>query len=799
MPIKLLLFSLGVLTVSFFPKLPPLYGLLVFYPLVFASWRWQLSRHLLALLMGITWGVYEGHSLLSMQITDELVGRDLVVTGRIQGLPEQDESRLRFNLRVTSAATATGQLIPAADFPAKLQLSWYQYQYQRSGSKSALPELVIGDEWQMRVRLKRPRGFVNPAGFDYQAWLLRQGIGATGYVLEHRANQRIIATETQFSFDGWINQQRYQLQQWILARSASSERGILIALLIGDSSQVDKNQWLRMQQTGTSHLIAISGLHVGFLAIFGFYIGLWFGKCIQLFWHRCPALMIAWSCAIVCASFYSALAGFNIPTVRTLIMLVVFYLACLWRRSINVVDIFCMALALVVVLDPLAALDMGFWLSFGAVALLLICFSGRLVPKNNIQPWSGFSIANLVMGFIRSQWVMFIGLLVPLSLLVSSVSLVAPIANAVAIPLITFLVVPLLLVSAAISQVFAGGSNFLLAAAGWLMEMLKVFLESLLALGGKWSSPVVAFSPALAIFIALCCCVLLLPKGLFPRALAWCGLFLAVVLGFFVAPPNQPDLKVNVLDVGQGTAVVVQVGKHVLVYDTGPKYTDNFDAGSGIVVPFLYAQGIDHIDQLVISHGDMDHAGGLTGLMEKISPSHLLAGQPEKISHMLKQKITAKNCHQIPEWRWQQVNFRFLQFPQFTRANANNRSCVLLISYADHHILLPGDIEASVERELIRAQQLPEKLQLLLAAHHGSRTSSGAGFVNQMQPEIVVYSAGYRSQHGHPHSQVRQRFQGVGSREINTASSGAVLFEWRKGKLQVVREYRHATRRYWFD
>jgi competence protein ComEC len=509
--------------------------------------------------------------------------------------------------------------------------------------------------------------------------------------------------------------------------------------------------------------------------------------------------MIAWWSAIVCASFYSALAGFNIPTVRTLIMLVVFYFACLWRRSINVANIFCVALALVVVLDPLAALDMGFWLSFGAVALLLMYFSGRLVPKQNVEPWSGYSAVNLIIGFVRSQWVMFIGLLVPLSLLVNSVSLVAPIANGVAIPLITFLVVPLLLISAAMRNLLGDTSDFLLSGAGWLMEILKIFLEGLLALGGSWSSPVVAFSPVLALLIALSCCVLLLPKGLFSRALGWCGLFLGAVLVFFINPPNQPDLTLAVLDVGQGSAIVVQVGKQTLVYDVGPKYTDSFDAGSGIVAPYLYSQGLHYIDRLVVSHGDMDHAGGLTGLLEKISADQLFAGELEKIPQKIPNRIEIQNCHQIPEWQWQAVHFQFLQFPRLARASANNHSCVLLISYGEHHILLPGDIETAVENQLIRDQQLPEKLHLLLAAHHGSRTSSGAGFVNKMQPEIVVYSAGYRSQHGHPHLQVRQRYQAVGSREINTAESGAILFEWDQNKLQRVREYRLFNRRYWFD
>jgi len=797
MPFALLLFSFGVIAVSFAPQLPPLSSLVLLFPLLVAYARWRRVGCLVAFSLGLVWGIFTGHSLVAMQLDDDLASKDLFVTGYIQGLPERDERRARFNLRVNSVVTAGDQVIPAEHFPAKLQLSWYLY--QRSGSAVELPSPAIGDKWQLRVRLKRPRGFVNPAGFDYHAWLLRQGIGATGYVVDHRDNQQLTDDENAFNLDDWINQQRYQLQQWIVTHSVSSERVILIALLIGDSSLVDKTQWARMQQTGTSHLIAISGLHVGFLAIFGFYLGLWLGKCVQLVWYRCPALTIAWCSAILCASFYSALAGFNIPTVRTLIMLVVFYLACLWRRSINIADIFCLALAMVVVLDPLAALDMGFWLSFGAVALLLMAFSGRLVAKHTASPWSGYTAANLLMGFIRSQWVMFIGLLVPLSLLVSSVSLVAPIANGIAIPLITFLVVPLLLISAATRNIFNDTSDFLLSGAGWLMEILKVFLDGLLAFGGAWSSPIVAFSPAIALLIALSCCVLLLPKGLFPRSLGCAGLLLASFLVFSIDPPNQPDLKLSVLDVGQGSAFVVQVGKRTLVYDVGPKYTDSFDAGSGIVAPYLYSRGINSVDKLVVSHGDMDHAGGLTGLLDKIAVDQLLAGESKKIPQEVAKKIDTKNCHQAPGWRWQSVHFRFLRFPRLTGSNANNHSCVLLISYAEQHILLPGDIETSVENQLLREQQLPEKLHLLLAAHHGSRTSSGVGFVNKMQPEVVVYSAAYRSQHGHPHPQVRQRYQAVGSREMNTAESGAIVFEWDRNQLQLVREYRQSNRRYWFD
>lgn len=804
MPIKLLLFALGVIAAGFSPYLPSLFFLLLLLPLALAGCYWYWPRYAFALCAGIAWAIYSGHELLAHQLPVEFEGRDLLVTGQVQGLPERDERRERFNLRITHMATVAGTAIDLDQLPHKLQLSWYQrpaYGPPKANS-AGHPPLVIGDTWQLRVRLKRPRGFVNPAGFDYQAWLLRQGIGATGYVVEHRDNQRLEHDAVPFSWDDWINRQRYELQQWVIDRSDSTERGILVALLIGDSALVEKNQWLRMQQTGTSHLIAISGLHVGFLALFGFYLGLLVGKCVQLIWHRCPALFMAWLMAIVCAAFYSALAGFNIPTVRTLIMLVLFYLACLARRSVRIVDIFCCALVLVVIIDPLAAFDMGFWLSFGAVALLLIYFSGRLVSKQTTEPWAAFTGKEMIVGFIRSQWVMFIGLLLPLSLLVNSISMVAPVANALAIPLITFLVVPLLLISAALRNTFSALSDFLLTQAARLMEILGQFLDGLLAFSGVWASPNVAFSPWVILLLALITLSMVLPRSLFPRYIAWLGLLLVATLMFFVVPPQQPALKIAVLDVGQGTAVVVQVGARTLVYDTGPKYTDSFDAGGAIVAPYLLAQGVRHVDRLVVSHGDMDHAGGVAGLLEKISVLELLMGESARSFPSSSPLVAAphqQDCHTAPDWHWQSVRFSFLAVAPVLRNNPNNHSCVLLITYAGQHILLPGDIETSVEQQLLAAGVVPEKLALLLAAHHGSRTSSGYLFVNHAQPAIVVYSAAYRSQHGHPHPHVRKRFQVVGSRELSTAESGALVFSWAPDSAVVVEEYRQVQRRYWFD
>ncbi|HTF98424.1 MAG TPA: DNA internalization-related competence protein ComEC/Rec2 [Cellvibrio sp.] len=796
MSVHFLLFSMGVIAVSFFSQLPPAIFLLVLAPLLFLSQCYQRFLPFTTFMLGIGWGIYSGHTIIDSQLDDELVGKDLQILGVITDLPEHTDARLRFNVSIRAAMTADGKPLELSEFPAKVQLSWYP---AYSKTKNAAPPIPgVGQIWQLHVRLKRPRGFANPAGFDYQAWLLRQSVGATGYVLDRPDNIQQQEFSISRGWREWIDHQRQLLQQWIVKENNSTERGILIALLIGDSSYVEKAQWDRMQQTGTSHLIAISGLHVGFLALFGFYLGLGIGKCVQLFWRACPALIIAWLTAIACASFYSALAGFNIPTVRTLIMLGLFYLACLLQRSIRMGDIFCCALVIVLIIDPLAAYDMGFWLSFGAVALLLFYFSGRRVHKPVADDWQRFSISSMLSGFVRSQWVMFIGLLVPLSILVHSVSLVAPIANAIAIPLITFFVVPLLLMSAAFQNLIPVASDFLLNAAAVALELLKIILEKSLALAGDYASPIVSVTPGLAILIGCSCLILLMPNGLLPKVLGWGGIFLGVTLAYAVPTPNIPALKLTVLDVGQGTAAVVQVNNKTLVYDTGPQFTPSFDAGGAILAPYLFSQGISRVDTLVVSHQDSDHAGGLNSFLEKVNIHKLLLGD-KATSIDPSYIIQPESCHEQTPWVWDDVSFEFLSFPISGYTSNNNKSCVLLIHYGDQTILLPGDIETRVENWLLNENKIPANLSVLLAAHHGSRTSSSARFVNLTKPGVVIYSAGYRSQHGHPHPLVRKRFQNIGSRELTTAESGALVLVWYPNSAPLIYESRKIQRRYWFD
>lgn len=791
-----LLFSAAVLLTGLLPQLPSLTYLWLLLPLFLFSFIRSVRRvssYLLAVAMGLAWGIYSGHQILESQLSDLDSGKTFLITGTVSGLPKHQFKKTSFWLDVDDMRDQQGNKIKNHK-PNRVQISWY------FRAQDSIPVLNTGDQWQLSVKLHRPRSFVNPAGFDYQLWLLRKGVGATGYVVKGDNHP---LQKSQHNVDDAIEVWRYQLQRWVMRQSDSPHSGILAALLIGDSSGVDKSDWQIMQKTGTNHLIAISGLHVGFLAIVGFYFGLTLGRLLQLIRFPLPAQFSGYVTASIFAAFYSALAGFNIPTVRTLLMLSIFYWICLQRQETQFIRIFCLALVLVVIVDPLAAYDMGFWLSFGAVAFLLMGFSGRLYfPKPNSI---GHKLYQIILDYCRSQWLMLLGLLVPLIIFISSFSLASPLANALAIPLITFLVVPCLLLAATLDNLFPGWGQGLLNLAAILLDWLLDVLQALL----KWfpfeSNPLVYLTPTMIIFVALCCLLLLLPKGFFSRKISAVLLVVSLLVAMTLPVPDQPDLRLVVMDVGQGTAVVVQVRDKTLVYDTGAKFSENFDAGSGILVPYLRSLAIRQLDILVVSHNDQDHAGGLEGLLANMSVEQLLLGQykplfkPTDAQQIQYQKANQQgSCHSFPAWHWHQVQFRFISWPLRYRASANNYSCLLEITYNDQIILLPGDLEAEVESQLLGNQQLPSNVQLLLAGHHGSQTSSSNEFVQQVAPKQVVYSAGYNNRYGHPHRSVRKRFQSIGTREFNTAEQGALEFSWKNGVNQPVLIYRDLKRRYWY-
>ena len=774
MTFRLLSFSVGIILIGYLPTLPSFVHLFVFIflfciALFIARKNAAILLVFFALLLGVGFGIFSGYRFLDQQLPENLSAQDLVVEGIVVDLPQENNRRQLFTLKIQRAHwphdTASFE-----HFPHKIKLSSY------GGIR-----VKSGELWRLTVKLKRPRGFVNPGGFDYQASLLRHGIGATGYIRE--GENRLLRNQPAFSIDVM----RYKLQQWLIQTSQSPQKSILVALLVGDTSLVDKDQWSEMIKTGTNHLIAISGLHLGFFAIVGFFIGNLVGRCIQIFWHKYPSMVSGYICSMLFTIFYSLIAGFNIPTIRTLIMLAVVQLALLWRRSFRVRDTLLIALALVLIYDPLAAYDMGFWLSFGAVAMLIFCFSGRLHPAHEFNK----PFVKHISVFIKSQWVMFIGLLIPLALLVNTTSLLAPFANLVAIPVITFFVVPCLILSALgrfMLDSLWGLDGLLLHFAELGLLLVHEWLNYLLTMGDGKFNPLITINFA-AVFLAVAAMLLiLLPRGVASKWVGYTGLLFA----FFIPFKQLPELQMLVFDVGQGTAVFVRTSHHQLLYDTGPLYTENFDAGSGIIVPYLRSQGLQNLDALVVSHNDQDHSGGLQGVLAATGVKQLLLGEPDKFK-----TVGAKNCHEQLPWEWDGVRFSFITWPVLPAAKANNHSCVLMVEYKEQKILLAGDIEKEVESQLLADQRL-SAVDILLAPHHGSRTSSTFGFVEQVKPRYVIYSAGFRNQHGHPHKDVQARYENVGSAELNTAASGALEFMWDEGAM-TMQQYRLFKRRYWFE
>jgi len=776
----LVFFSFGIILVGYLAELPSLsfsFSFLVFaitfLVAIFLRKKFTPVSWLLALLVGVCYGIVAGHRLLENQLPANLAEQDIVVEGQVIDLPQENSRRQLFTLNVKRAYSAYHPDVLLNPFPQKINISSYTDL-----------RVKTGEQWRLTVKLKRPRGFVNPGGFDYQVSLLRRGIGATGYI--RQGENLKLQSQPSFSMDVL----RYNLQQWLIQKSESPEKGILVALLVGDTSLVDKDHWGEMIKTGTNHLIAISGLHLGFFAIVGFFLGNLLGKFMQLFWHKYPSMISGYILSVALTLFYSVIAGLNIPTIRTLIMLAAVQLALLCRRSFRARDTLLVALVLVLLYDPLAAYDIGFWLSFCAVAMLIFCFSGR-IPS--IQNRSIKMIAkNNLCVFTKSQWVMFIGLLIPLAIFIHTSSLLAPPANFIAIPVITFFVVPCLILSALCHYSFSMAESFFLHCAEWGMSVVHKWLNYLLVIGNGKFNPLVNLNPSATCLAVFSVFLILLPRGLGNKYVGVTGLLLALSI-----PLKQlPDLQMLVFDVGQGTSVFIRTPNHQLLYDTGPIYTENFDAGSGIVVPYLQSQSIQYLDKLIVSHNDQDHSGGLAGVLAGTKADQLWLGEPDKF-HGQHQDPVAENCHEQQPWQWDQVYFRFITWPIQSRAKANNHSCVLLVEFNGHKILLTGDIEKEVERTLL-AQESLTNVDVLLAPHHGSHTSSTPEFVAQVRPQNVIYSAGFHNQHGHPHADIQTRYISVGSIPLNTALDGALEFIW-QGNLASVVRYRESKRRYWFD
>ena len=644
----MLALALGLLTLRFLPSLPPSWLLLV---VVCAALALLFSRlyPLGFFLLGLAWACSSAQSALDDRLAPPLDGRTLWLEGRVVGLPEVADGVVRFQFEEAHSRRA--------ELPKRMRLAWY-----------GGPPVQGGERWRVAVNLKRPHGLVNPQSFDYEAWLLAQRIGATGTI---KSGERLSPAT---GFGSW----RDSLRQHLLAAPAFGREGAIAALVLGDGSGLSTSDWRLLQHTGTVHLMVISGQHIALLA--GFLYGLVALLARVGAWpRRWPWLPYACALALSGALVYGMLAGFEVPVRRACVMVA---LVLLWRmrfRHLGAWWPLLLALIVVLLLEPLASLQPGFWLSFSAVAILALVFGGRL------GVWGWWR------GLTRAQWTMAIGLLPMMLILGLPVSSSGPLANLVAVPWVGLVVVPLALLGTLLLPVPMIGDGLLWLAGGalyLLFELLSVIAAWLPA----WlPSNLPLWAWLLAATGAL---LLLLPAGI-PLRLPG----LALLLPALLLPPKQLNdgrADVWVLDVGQGLAVLVRTREHSLLYDAGPRFGD-FDTGERIVLPSLRAMNLRRLDLMLLSHADNDHAGGAAAIKAGMPLSRVISGEPQRLARTL----GAEDCESGQHWQWNDVTFRLWQWDK--AVSGNQRSCVLQIEAAGERLLLTGDIDVRAERALMQA------------------------------------------------------------------------------------------------
>ena len=735
------------------------------------------SAALAGALFGFCWAACLAHAALSTQLDKADEGRDIDLVGTVDNLPHDFGQGVRFHLQVETVLTREVKV------PPKLALSWYRGDGQGWS-------LRPGERWRLTVRLQRPHGNANPHGFDYEAWLLGQGVRATGYVRVAKGNRRL--DDFVPSAGHVVERGRYLLRERI-ARALEGEpyAGVVTALVIGDQRGIAQADWDVFNRTGVSHLVAISGLHITMIAGLCAFAAasLWRRSCFTA--GAWPLLLPAQKVAALAgaggALLYVLLAGFGVPAQRTLYMLAVVALALWMGRLTSVSHILCLALGLVVLLDPWAVLWPGFWLSFGAVAVILYAGLGRLGGE---QPgWRG-----ALWLAARTQYAVTLGL-VPLTLLLfSQVSLVGPLANALAIPVVSFVVTPLALLGSLLPAPLA---QPVLWAAHFAVEALAAVLGWLAALPLAVHSAAVP-PPWLFVLALAGTAWMLAPRG-WPHR--WAGA--AAWLPLFTLLPTHPEpgrFIVTAFDVGQGMALLVETERHRLLYDTGPQYAPGQDGGTRVILPYLRARGIGRLDGLVVTHSDSDHVGGAVNLLQAVRvdwvASSLGPGHP-----VVRVARLHRRCEAGQRWEWDGVLFEMVQPDGASYEDPdlkpNARSCVLRVSNRGRAILLAADIEAAQEAQLLRVAPESLRADVLLAPHHGSGTSSTPAFLSAVQPSIGVFQVGHRNRYRHPKREVWERYGALGIRRLRTDESGALTFEF--GADIAVRAWRSERPRYWHE
>lgn len=775
-----------------------------------ASWPPRACQWVLAALCGFGWAAWRAEQGLAQWLAPPAEEREITVTGVVSGLPAAAAQGLRFLFTVERADTPV---------PDQVSLAWYD----------APPDLLPGQRYDFTVRLRRPHGLANPHGFDYEAWLLQRGIGATGHVRAvHGPAREAVRERASWRIARWRARLRARIRDALPPDARFAP--VLVALVVGDQRGIGPDDWRLFTRTGIGHLISISGLHITMIA--GLAAAL-----AQALWRRslglarrmrrplplrCPARRVALLAAVAGAFGYGLIAGMEVPAQRTVAMVAAGAIA-LWRdRAPPGSLVLAWAAFAAVALDPWAVLSAGFWLSFGAVAVIFLAASGERGERGVVGGSAWMRLRATLAAAARTQWAVTVGL-VPLTLvLFQQVSVVSPLANAVAIPLVSLVVTPAALVGALLPAPLAG---LLLGAAHGLLEWLAWLLRWLSqpewavweARAPRWPELVLAVPGTL---------LMLAPAAFGCRVRLHGMLLLLPMLSAGREPVAAGEFRAIAFDVGQGTAVLVQTRAHALLYDAGPIFgppagpTNGqrtggpFDrapvssAGERVVVPYLRAAGVRVLDVLMISHEDADHAGGARDVMAAARVGRLLSGAPRRHPLLMAPPGTtappSEPCEAGQRWQWDGVRFEVLHPEPGDAANAaiasNARSCVLRIANAGTSLLLTGDIDRASEQAMLARDDGQEdsglRSAVLVAPHHGSATSSSDAFLAAVAPDAALFQLGYRNRYHHPHPEVWRRYARHRIDRYRADDTGAVEMVTQAGGYRLF-PYRQTRRRYW--
>lgn len=771
-PASLLAFAAGCASLWLWPRWPDWWLSPVVLAFVaamsVAAWAaWCRQRWLVpvaAMLLGVAWSLAQVERGLSQRLPAALEAVDLVAEGHVDDLPQRDAEAVRFRFCVQRAWRGAESL--ALD--GCWRLAWYAPRDVRvSGAQrsDAVPRIEPGQRWRLSVRLRRPRGLANPGGADSERKALETGLTAAGYVRAAGENVRLSAA-------GGIHALRAGISDRIddaLGHGRERTAALLRGLAVGDRRDFDDRDWETLRRTGTTHLFSISGLHVGMVAIVVAALA------TVLIWpwprllRRAPRRLWLLLPALAAAFGYALLAGFEVPTQRTVLMIAAGGVALASRRRICAWQAWCVALVLVLVIDPLAVLAIGFWLSFGGVAWLILAGT----QQRGQGHWRRAA---------QVQWAVTLGLLPLGAGFFAQASWISPLVNGVAIPWITLGVVPPLLLSVALEPMLPAVAAPLLALSAWLLEWLMAGLDRIAAL--SWTASVLPEPGALAIAAALLAALVALLPLAWPLRLLSLPLLLPLLLPHHDRPPpGRFDLQV--FDVGQGTAVLVRTARHALLFDAGPAFPGRRDLGETVVLPALRVLGVQRLDALLLSHADLDHAGGGAAILRALPVTRVLAGEPVP-------GIDADACHEHDAWDWDGVAFRLLHPPPGYPTRGNERSCVLHVRGVVGSALLTGDAGDIAELRLLNLHRDRLRAEVLLLGHHGSDGSSSAALLAAVQPRWALASAGYRNRFGHPDTYVLRRLAWRGIAVASTIEAGAIHVQWPGDAIRVLgRRQRH--------